>query len=586
MNPPEIRDAADVAAVLAKYTTEENVPITTEKPATGEVLDVAQVQLTGQGQLSDAAVSEQFADTLRARHCWADGLGWMRYDGKKWSPCPAEFVVEASRKFAKDLVVKAIRDGADPEKVKTIISRLTARAVKATVELARGIVMVNASDFDAHPDLLNVGNGVVDLTTGTLAPHNPALLLTKGTAVDYLPDAAHADWPAALEALPPEVADYMQIRFGQAASGHPTPDDVLPVMQGGGANGKSTIFVGTQRALGDYAITVPERVLLANPSDHPTELMTLRGARLAIIEETPEARHLNVKRLKDVLGTDPMSARHIMQNSVSWSPSHSLFLATNYPPRVDETDHGTWRRLALIRFPFTYRQPGEPITGKLDKQGDPTLRERIKVGKAQHQAVLAWIVEGARRWYAADRIMPPKPAAVVTDTREWRKTADLVLSYYDERLQADPARHIATTDMFADFTAWHQSRGGKSWGDQTFTTRFGGHEDVQMSGIEKDRIYASAGGVDRPAGGFHDTLPKRYQAWHGVRFKTDDDDKSDENSDKTPDGLRGKGHFDPSLVPPHVERLEVPLPPLPVEPEIPQQSPPAVTWRVSGEPVS
>ena len=61
---------------------------------------------------------------------------------------------------------------------------------------------------------------------------------------------------------------------------------------------------GIMKATGlDYAVMVPDRALLARPSDHPTELMTIRGARLAIMEELPELGHLNVKRLKTVCGT-------------------------------------------------------------------------------------------------------------------------------------------------------------------------------------------------------------------------------------------------------------------------------------------
>ena len=41
------------------------------------------------------------------------------------------------------------------------------------------------SDFDRQPYLINCKNGVVDLRTGTLLPHNPALLLTLNTNVEY-----------------------------------------------------------------------------------------------------------------------------------------------------------------------------------------------------------------------------------------------------------------------------------------------------------------------------------------------------------------------------------------------------------------
>jgi phage/plasmid-associated DNA primase len=69
--------------------------------------------------------------------------------------------------------------------------------------------------------------------------------------------------------------------------------------RGQGSNGKTTIVDAIREAVGnDYAVTMPERTLLARQGDHPTDLMTLRGARLALMEEFPELGHLNVKRLK------------------------------------------------------------------------------------------------------------------------------------------------------------------------------------------------------------------------------------------------------------------------------------------------
>ena len=66
-------------------------------------------------------------------------------------------------------------------------------------------------------------------------------------------------------------------------------------------------------------MTLPDRVLLAHNSDHPTELMTLRGARLAFMEELPE-QHLNIKRLKDTHGKGRMSARLCGKDTVEWEP--------------------------------------------------------------------------------------------------------------------------------------------------------------------------------------------------------------------------------------------------------------------------
>src|SRR5436190_505630 len=103
--------------------------------------------------------------------------------------------------------------------------------------------------------------GVVDLRTGELLPYDPSFLLTKITETQYQPGATHSDWEQALTALDPEVASWMQVRFGQAATGYPTSDDILPIGQGSGSNGKSTILAALFDALGGHMTQVPEKLL-------------------------------------------------------------------------------------------------------------------------------------------------------------------------------------------------------------------------------------------------------------------------------------------------------------------------------------
>ena len=287
---------------------------------------------------------------------------------------------------------------------------LSANRIRAIAYITK-LCRTTEETFDAHPDLLNVRNGVVDLRDGTLRPHDPNLMLTKVTMVDYVAGATHQDWEQALTALTADSVDWLQIRFGQGLTGHSVPDDRLVVLKGSGANGKTTIIDGVREALGaDYAVTLPDRVLLARSTDHPTELMTLRGARLGLMEEFPELGHLNVKRLKDLLGTGEISARYCGKDSVTWKPSHTPFVTTNYLPRVDESDDGTWRRLVLLDFPYRYRQAHEAKQTELDRVGDPNLRDRLRRGgDGQHEAVLAWLVAGAVKWYCNGQRMPAAP---------------------------------------------------------------------------------------------------------------------------------------------------------------------------------
>ena len=474
-------------------------------------------------RLDDAHLAEWMARRALGEHwCWAGGLGWLRWTGKRWKPTNESAVTEAVRRAVVDLHHREASAGASIDRLRKLDGLLSATRIRAITSLVRGVAAIDADRFDQQADVLNVDNGIIDLTTGSLGPHDPRLLLTKITRVSYTPGATHPDWTQALKALPEPVAGWMQVRFGQAATGHPAPDDVLPILQGGGSNGKSTILSATRYALGEHAVQVPERVLTANPSDHPTELMTLFGARLATIEETPEAQHLNVQRLKSTVGTPTMNARRIRQDNVEWRTTHTLMLATNYRPRIDESDHGTWRRLALVRFPYTFASSG--------------LRERIEQNlDGQLEAVLAWIVEGARQWYAVGRAMPEAPAIVAADTRAWRAEADRVLAYTTERLVFDPAACVTTSDLFEDFTDWLTDHGHRAWSEQTFVDRFGQHSEVVSREVVKARPKAAKGlRMRNPM----EPQPGRPTVWLGVRWRTDSDDDAD---DKTAGQRAGTG---------------------------------------------
>ena len=86
--------------------------------------------------------------------------------------------------------------------MRRIAALLSAARLRAILWVARGYLSVQDKQFDTHADLLNVRNGVVDLRDGSLRAHDPDLLLTKVTMVDYRPDARHEDWDKALGALP------------------------------------------------------------------------------------------------------------------------------------------------------------------------------------------------------------------------------------------------------------------------------------------------------------------------------------------------------------------------------------------------
>ena len=475
--------------------------------------------LPGDRILEDAPLADELSRVLSPRWSYSRGLGLMRWTGAVWKPAEEHSIIEAVRRLLVDIEIDEHRaaamrgDNKAIDKARTLLSRSRSAAV---ARLVIGILAEREPAFDAHPDLLNTPTGVVDLRTGELLEHDPELYLTTITGAPYDPDADMRLWSKALEAVPPKVAAWLKIRFGQAATGYTPEDDTMLIFSGSGENGKTGLMIGPRRALGDYAKTLPERLLLADPGDHPTTLMTLMGARLGVIEELPEGRALNVKRLKDTVGTPEITARKMRQDDITFTATHGLMLSTNYLPIVAETDHGTWRRLALVRFPITFVKTKAEVTSKRHRLGDPEIKRYFE--HAADPGVLRWIVEGAREWYAADRRFPPRPKRVLADTESWRMDADPVLAYVRERIVRDDEYGISAADLADDFNSWLERRGHRRWTQQTINSRFGGH--VSFDGVERKPVKWSAVlRPSRPGSVFAaKKLPSVTTSWRGVRF--------------------------------------------------------------------
>jgi P4 family phage/plasmid primase-like protien len=478
---------------------------------------------------TDARLADTIAeDALAGEYRWAVGLGWMHWTGRQWQQVHEKAVVEHVRIYALEQFAEAsaavVAGGGSAANAaldgwKTMLSGGRLRAV---LNLAGGIVLCSASDFDCHHDLLNTPSGVVDLTTGDLLAHDPALLMTKMTSARYRAGATHDDWNTALQAIPHETLEWAQLRFGQAATGLTPTDDLMVVQQGGGENGKTTVGAAIGKALGDYYTLVPDRVILGNPGDHPTEIMTLRGARFALVEETPEARQLQVARIKKIVGTPEITARLIKQDSVTFTATHTLFVSTNYRPQVNEVDHGTWRRLALLRYPYRYGTEEAVKNDPEVRRSDPTLRDRVRDDPSVQEAVLAWLVDGAVKWFAAGRITTI-PRLVSEDTRAWRGESDVVLAFLDDRIVFEPESHVMASDLLTVLNSWLTEREHHKWSDKLLANRFGDHVDVTSNGVEKRKVRRQSG-LSRPNNAWLQQAPNYYAAWFGIRFRQDRDD--------------------------------------------------------------
>ena len=270
---------------------------------------------------------------------------------------------------------------------------------------------------------------------------------------------------------------------------------------------------------------------MSSSNQHPTEKMALRGARMTLVDETPEARRLDTQRLKKILGQPTLAgARYLYKEEMTVHLVHTMIVSTNYVPAVTEYDWGTWRRLLRLRMPITFRSattlPPEGTREPWERLADPRLKKALKEDGDVQAACLAWLVRGAMAWYAAGECQPvgDEPSRIKDDTRAWRASDDMILNYAEEFLEPAEGYAVVASELFAHFTAWAESNGHKPWSARTFVSRFTEHEVIKGMKIVSQRIRRSTEiEISHPPdawGKGSEALPGQFAAYKKVRFRS------------------------------------------------------------------
>jgi putative DNA primase/helicase len=294
----------------------------------------------------------------RLRHIPAWGK-WYVWDGRRWAHDLTGEVSRYAKKIARALLDEAKTESDEALRKKLIASAKRAESaygVRCMLELAatEPTIALTPTDLDAHPHLLNTTTGTLNLATGTLQPHDPALHLTKITGAGYIPDAQCPEFTKFLERVQPdpEMRSFVARLLGHTLTGE-VVEHILAILHGGGANGKTTLTEIVRKILGDYAATTDPSLLIDRGESHPTGIADLFGLRLALTFETDSGRRLAEGTIKRLTGGDRIKARRMREDFWEFDPTHSILMITNHKPIVTGDDEGIWRRLRLVPFDVT-----------------------------------------------------------------------------------------------------------------------------------------------------------------------------------------------------------------------------------------
>ena len=291
---------------------------------------------------------------------------------------------------------------------------------KAMVKELEHRVPILPKNMDTDKMSVNCKNGIIDLRTGSLMPHDINKFMTKMLNVK-LPNSPKSPslWLNFLNDIfgsDRELIRYIQKTVGYSLSGS-TSEQCVFFLYGTGRNGKSTFLEIVRYIMGDYATNIQPETIMVRPSQGSanSDIARLKGARFVTSVEPNEGMRINEGLLKQLTGDDVVTARKLYGDEFEFKPEFKLWMATNHKPIIRGTDTGIWRRIHII--PFTVSIPVE----KVDRQLKYKLREELS-------DILAWAVEGCRLWQAEGLRMPK---AVLDAVQEYRHEMDVISAFAD-----------------------------------------------------------------------------------------------------------------------------------------------------------
>lgn len=316
---------------------------------------------------------------------------------------------------------------------------------------------------DASPDLIerppidviNCRNGLLDLKTGKLGPHDPDLLSPVQIGTAYVPQASCGLFDRFLgQVLPEDARAVVHELAGYLA----VPDNSLQravMAVGSGANGKSTLTAALTAFLGeDNVATVPLHKL----DEDRFAVASLYG-RLACIFPDLDARALRSSSMfKAITGGDRVEAERKFRSAFTFTPYARLVFSANAVPPTSDSSEGFFRRWLVLPF---------------EQRFDPAHRDPHLAAKLSTERELSGLLNHALPALAALRARGDFSASQSTARAadEFRISADSVSGFIDECCTSDPAAQIPQPRLAASYRDWCTTNGRGALGTQRFNER-------------------------------------------------------------------------------------------------------------------
>lgn len=432
-------------------------------------------------ETSDKGYGRLFADVFRERHRYnPTRKDFMLFDGKRWVDDTEGLSARADAKRLSDALLKyAISVDTDGRYLKAVTPLCNIRSRENMLKDSRDVYYFSDSQLDQDDYLLNVQNGILDLSgwEPIFKKHDPDILLSKICNVEYRSAATCKEWEKFLtEVMQGDVEKikYLQKIAGLSLTGN-TSEEACFVLYGSTTrNGKSTFCETIIHLLGDYALTMrPETLAVKQNIDSRQasgDIARLNGCRFCNASEPAKRMLFDTALLKSLLGRDSITARHLHQREFSFIPKFKLVINTNYLPTITDDTVFSSGRINVISFDRHFE------VAEQDKHLKDKLRDKKELA-----GILNWCIEGLQL-YRKEGLKPPE--AVQSATETYRTDSDKIGNFINECLEKT-GKNSSVKEVYELYDKWCNDNGFGVENKGNF-----------IAELKSKGVYANSGTVD------------------------------------------------------------------------------------------
>ena len=260
--------------------------------------------------------------------------------------------------------------------------------VREVLETAKNILSTRVINMNSNPKIINVRNGLLDIDTMNLLPHDPSKVFLYQINASYNPSAKCPTFKQFLSDVLVDKSfrpDKELVRIIQEFAGYcfyiPCSFDKALMLYGEGSNGKNVLIYVLNSLFKGFVSNVHFEEI----GEDRFASADLAGKLLNVSGELSASAKLRDGKVKAIISGEPIRAQRKHQKPFDFAPFAKHIITTNNLPVTLDRSFGFFRRFKVICFRQTFlnSKDDQNIIKEFEakrkpyKIADPFLEEKL-----------------------------------------------------------------------------------------------------------------------------------------------------------------------------------------------------------------